>query len=91
MQIQVHFFFDRCVSYCSDLVCWNDYPFSTKLPLYLGQKSAVRNVQASPGCLGCSAGLSAYLDASTLLMHCPSFLDFQRCFYVLGHVQCISI
>ena len=26
---------------CSNPVCWNDYPFSTKLPLYLGQKSAV--------------------------------------------------
>ena len=31
MQIQVHFFFDRCVSCCSDLVCWNDYAFSTNI------------------------------------------------------------
>ena len=60
-------------------------------PCILVKSQLSVNVQASLGCPGCSVGLFAYLDASTLLVQCSGFLHFQSCFRVLGHMQCISV
>ena len=56
-------FFGIWISSCSNAVCWKDYAFSTKLPLYLDQKSVVHK------CVGLS-GLSSLFCWSVCLPWC---------------------